>query len=146
MSAPAPHIIEHLAVVRRCGGGKVTLQVDTSGCDACGHGSACGLGKLARGGSSTLLELNSDQDFRPGESVSLQYPSSHLTATTLFGYLFPALCLLAGAGLGLAWFDSDAASALGAVLGFMVALLIARLALPFLRRWIPEPRLISKNH
>jgi sigma-E factor negative regulatory protein RseC len=147
MSTPALNMVEHTAVVRRSGGGKVTLAVDTSGCDACGHGSACGLGKLAKGGSTstTLLELKSDQEFRPGEAVSLQFPGSHMTATTLFGYLFPALALLAGAGLGMAWFGSDAASAIGALLGFLAALLIARISLPHLRRWIPEPRLISKK-
>lgn len=137
--------VEHAAVVHRVTKDKLTLAVDTSGCNACGHGSSCGLGKLAKGGAqaATLLELNNDGDFKVGDRISLQYPTSHLTATTLFGYLFPALLLLLGSGLGMALFDTDAAAAIGAVLGFLLALLIARLSLPFLRRWIAEPRLIA---
>ncbi len=142
-------MVEHHAVVRRVSKDKVTLAVDTSGCGGCAHGSSCGLGKLSKGGAqaATLLELKNDQALAPGDHVTLHYPTSHLTITTLFGYLMPALALILGSGIGMNLYNTDQAAALGAVIGFLLSLVFARIALPHMRRWIPEPLLIpEKEH
>jgi len=136
-------MISHPGVVQIVAGGRATVAVETSGCSSCGHGSTCGLGKLAKGDSATLMVVDAPEGVRVGDSVSLEVPESHMTWTVLLGYLFPALGLLVGSGLGMDLFKTDGAAALGAIAGFFLALLIARLALPHLRRWIPAPQLIT---
>jgi sigma-E factor negative regulatory protein RseC len=47
----------------------------------------------------------------------------------LFGYLSPAIAMLLGAGLGSVFAGSDSATAIGAIAGFLGALVIARCAI-----------------
>lgn len=136
-------MISHPGIVKIVADGRATVAVETSGCGSCGHGSSCGLGKLAHGQASTLMVVEAPAGLRPGDPVSLELPDSHMTYTVLLGYLFPAVGLLVGSGLAMDRFHTDAAAALGAAAGFLVALIAARLAVPHLRRWIPRPQLIT---
>jgi nitrogen fixation protein NifX len=62
--------------------------------------------------------------------------------SALLGYLFPAIAMLIGAWLGAAFNGSDQATALGAVLGFIGALAIARLVIGLMPGLMPVPQLI----
>ena len=60
----------------------------------------------------------------------------------LLGYLSPALAMLLGAWVGAVSDGSDAATALGAIAGFLAALVVARIAISLVPGLMPAPRLI----
>ena len=134
-------MIEHSAVVQFVRNGRATIAVNTDGCSSCGHSSGCGLSKLSKGDPTAMMEVDAD-GMVAGDQVTLQLPSEHMTYTVLLGYLFPTLALLVGSGVAMEIFQTDGAAALGAIAGFLLALLIARLAVPFVLRLMPAPRLI----
>ena len=134
-------MIEHSAVVQFVRNGRATIAVNTDGCSSCGHSSGCGLSKLSKGDPTAMMEVDAD-GMVAGDQVTLQLPSEHMTYTVLLGSLFPTLALLVGSGVAMEIFQTDGAAALGAIAGFLLALLIARLAVPFVLRLMPAPRLI----
>lgn len=82
------------------------------------------------------------ENLHAGDKVTLQLAPEYMTYTLLLGYLFPTLALLVGAGFAREVFQTEGAAALGAIAGFLIALLLARLAVPFVCRMIPAPRVI----
>ncbi len=136
-------MVEHRGVIRRIEGGKAVVVMETGGCSSCGHGSSCGIGKMASGRPATLLTLPAGPEFQPGDLVSIALSESRLTLSALMGYLFPAFAMLLGAWLGATLDGSDGATALGAVAGFLGALAISRLAFGLLPGLMPIPRLVS---
>ena len=68
---------------------------------------------------------------------------SHATRLVVLGYLFPGIAMLMGAALAAALDGRDGVAALGAMGGFLSALILARLALalplPPARRRVPVP-------
>jgi sigma-E factor negative regulatory protein RseC len=68
------------------------------------------------------------------------------TVLVLLGYLSPALAMLLGAGIAAAINGGDSALALGAIAGFLVALSIARMAIPLLPERRPAPQLIPLSN
>lgn len=66
-------------------------------------------------------------------------PANAPALPAMLGYLFPALALVAGAVLGALIEGTDGGTALGAMLGFLAALALARLALAVLPAGTREP-------
>lgn len=138
------NLLEHQGVVREVGKGCVTVALETAGCRTCGQGGSCGIGKLAAGRPAPLVVLPTERaDLQVGDPVLLQVPEGRLAISALLGYLFPAIALLAGAGLGHAMGGSDGAAALGAMAGFLAALAMARLAIAVAPCLLPAPRVRS---
>lgn len=137
-------LLEHRGVVQRVADGKAVIAMETSGCSSCGHGSSCGVGKMAAGRPATLLTLPTSEELRPGDVVAVVLPQSRLTTSALLGYLFPALAMLIGAGLGTSLDGSDGGTAIGAMLGFLIAIVLARLAISLLPGLMPAPQLLAR--
>ncbi len=135
-------MIEHRGIVHHVADGRAVVAMETSGCGGCGHGSSCSIGQLAEGRAATLITLPATPGLRPGDSVRIGLPASKLTLSALFGYLFPAIAMLLGAGLGSSWQGSDGGTALGAIIGFLAALIIARLAISHLPGLMSAPQLL----
>lgn len=136
-------MIEHRGIVQHIEAGKAIVAMETSGCSSCGQGASCGIGKMASGRPATLLTLPSTADIKVGDVVSIALPESRLTLSALLGYFFPAIAMLVGAWLGASQDGSDAATALGAILGFLSALAIARVFIGLIPGLLPAPQLIS---
>lgn len=140
-------VVEHHGVVYRIASGKAVIAMETGGCASCGHGGQCGIGKLAAGRPATLLTLPADASLKAGDTVTIALPVQRLNLAALLGYLFPALAIIFGAWLGLTFAGGDVATALGAVGGFIAALIIARVVTALAPGLMLVPRLIpvSRN-
>lgn len=136
-------MIEHRGVVQRVDGNKAVVAMETAGCSSCGQGSSCGIGKMASGRPATLLTIPVSGDIKAGDFVLIGLPESKLTLSALLGYLFPAFAMLLGAWFGASIEEgSDAATALGAIAGFVAALVIARIVIGLVPNLLPAPQLI----
>lgn len=138
----SPQMIEHRGIVQQVDGGKAIVAMETGGCSSCGHGSSCGIGKMASGRPATLLTLPVSGDIKAGDMVMIGLPASRLTLSALLGYLFPAFAMIFGAWLGSLLDGSDGATALGAIVGFLGALAIARVVIGLVPGLMPAPQLI----
>jgi sigma-E factor negative regulatory protein RseC len=136
-------LIEHRGVVQRVADGLAIVAMETAGCASCGQSSACGIGKIASGRPATLLTVPVSADIKAGDFVLVRLPESKLTLSALIGYLFPAFAMLLGACLGSnIAIASDAATAVGAIAGFVIALVLARIAIALVPGLMPAPQLI----
>lgn len=138
-------MIEHRAIVQRIEGDRVIVAMETAGCGSCAQGSQCGIGQLSAGRSATLLTLPLTQSLQVGDTVTVGLPGGGLKFSALLGYLFPALAMLLGAGIGAFGIGSDAATAFGALCGFAGALILARIVIGLFPAWMPSPQLISSQ-
>lgn len=120
-------MIEHLGIVESIDNGQTTVSVATGGCRSCHKESECGIGQVAGGRHVTQLTLPAPPGLQVGESVRVRIGEDSLRHSALFGYLLPPVLLLLGAGLGYASYGSDVATAVGALIGFLLALGLARL-------------------
>ena len=135
-------MIEHRGIVQRVEAGQAWVAMETSGCSSCGQGSSCGIGKMAAGRPATMLRVPVAGDIKAGDLVLIGLPESKLTLSALLGYLFPAFAMIFGAWLGTRLTGSDGATALGAIVGFLGALIIARVVLAVVPGLLPAPQLI----
>jgi sigma-E factor negative regulatory protein RseC len=135
--------LEHRGIVQSVADGKAIVAMETTGCGSCKQGSSCGIGKLASGRPATLLTLPVSGNVQVGDTVSIALPESRVTVSALLGYFFPAIAMLVGAGFGASFDGSDEATALGAMLGFLGALALARIALWIIPSLLPTPQLVS---
>jgi sigma-E factor negative regulatory protein RseC len=118
------------ATVMAVRNGRATVRLDQqteSGCGGCAHGSACGIGRLARRRDAPVLELNALPGLQAGDTVHLLAPQGSLPRLALLGYVWPAFALLLGAACGHLW-GGDGSAAVGAFLFFLLALGATRLA------------------
>lgn len=138
-------MIEHRGIVQRVEDGQAIVAMETAGCSSCGQGSSCGIGKMASGRPATLLTLPVSGDIKAGDLVRIGLPESRLTLSALLGYLFPAFAMLFGAWFGSVLDGSDGATALGAIVGFLGALAIARIAIGLIPGLLPAPQLITAS-
>jgi sigma-E factor negative regulatory protein RseC len=136
------NLIEHRGVVQRVDNGLAIVAMETAGCSSCGQGGSCGIGKIAAGRPATLLTLPVSANIKAGDEVSIALPESKLTLSAVLGYLFPAFAMIFGAWLGAALEGSDGATALGAMIGFLGALAIARVVIGLVPGLLPAPQLI----
>lgn len=139
-------MIEHRGVIQRVEDGNALVAMETVGCSSCGQGSSCGVGKMAAGRPATLLTIPVSGDLKAGDFVMIGLPESKLTLSALLGYLFPAFAMLIGAWLGSSLEGSDGATALGAIVGFLGALAIARLVIGLVPGLMPSPQLIPMQN
>lgn len=138
-------MIEHRAVVQSVDGGQASLAMTLAACGSC-SGGGCGVGKMASG-RATLLTLPVCGALRAGDVVIVSLPESQLTMAALFGYFLPVLAMLIGAWSAATLAGgSDAATALGAVAGFVVALASSRLLSGRAPGLMPSPQLIRLVH
>lgn len=142
----ASGMIEHRGIVQRVEAGRALVAMETAGCGSCGHGSSCGVGKMAAGRPATMLTIPVSGDVQAGDEVLIGLPESKLTLSALLGYLFPAFAMLFGAWLGTVLADSDAGTALGAIAGFLGALVVARIAIGLVPGLMPAPQLLRSTH
>jgi sigma-E factor negative regulatory protein RseC len=133
--------IEHRGIVQRVENGKAIVAMETAGCLSCSQNSGCGIGKMASGRAATLLTLPASAGIKVGDQVSIALPENRLTLTALFGYLFPAFAMLFGAWLGATVDGSDGATAIGAIAGFLGALLTLRILVGLVPGLMPAPEL-----
>jgi sigma-E factor negative regulatory protein RseC len=138
-------MIEHRGIVQRVEAGQAIVAMETAGCSSCGQGSSCGIGKMASGRPATLLTLPVSGDIKAGDLVSIGLPESRLTLSALLGYLFPAFAMIFGAWFGSVLDGSDGATALGAIVGFLGALAIARVVIGLIPGLLPAPQLITAS-
>lgn len=138
-------LVEHRGVVQRVDNGLAVVAMETAGCGACAQGSSCGIGKMAAGRPATLLTLPVGAGVRAGDLVTVALPESRLTLSAVLGYLFPAFAMLFGAWLGSLLDGSDGATALGAIAGFLGALVIARIAIGLVPGLMPAPQLVPDS-
>lgn len=137
--------ITHAAQVRHLADGQAVLAVATNACAACGHGSACGIGRLTGRPRERLLSLPA-ADLQLGQTVMLELDERQLTQAALLGYLLPALLLLAGAVLGEKVGAGDTAAALGALGGLALGLLLPRLRRPLTPQLTASPTVIPQEN
>ena len=138
-------MIEHRGIVQRIDGDRAIVAMETAGCSACGQGSSCGIGKMASGRPATLLTLPVSGNLKAGDQVSIGLPENRLSLAAVLGYLFPAFAMIFGAWLGSLLDGSDGATAVGAIVGFLGALAIARLVIGLIPGLMPAPQLITTS-
>ena len=131
--------VEHVGIVETVAAGRIRIAVKLDGCASCGHGSSCGMAALTRQQSTTSMEFAAPPGINPGDTVTLTMPANGMGRFALLGYLLPAVALVIGAALGSTIGDSDGATAIGAMLGFSIALFAARL----LTRRLPTPMILT---
>ena len=131
-------IVEHVGLVKKVLAGRITIAVQLEGCSSCGHGSACGMARLARRQNTADMEFPAPPGLRVGELVTLRMPENRTGVFALIGYLLPALALVAGAAIGNILGGNDTNTALGALIGFFAALLSAH----WLSQRLPIPSIL----
>lgn len=130
------------AIVQRVHEGKAIVAMETAGCSSCGQGANCSIGRLAGGRPATLVALPTELPLRPGDEVRVVLSAARVNRSALLGYFFPALAMLAGAGLGAAVDGRDLAAAIGAIAGLLLALAVTRVLSALLPSLMPTPRLV----
>lgn len=121
-------MIEHLGIVEAVQDGKTTISVAAGGCRSCHKESECGIGQVAGGRAVTRLTLPAPSGLQVGESVRVRISEDSLRRSAFMGYLLPPVMMLLSAALGHFAIGGDVAVAVGALTGFLFALLLARLA------------------
>lgn len=134
-------IIEHRGTVRQVESGQAIIAMETSGCGGCGQAGACGIGRLAKGRTTRLISLPTHSGIKVGDRVDIALRESCLTLCALLGYLLPVFAMMFGAWFGVMHDGSDGAAALGAMTGFLAALLAVRLVTRWLPGLMPAPQI-----
>lgn len=137
--------LSHAGVVQSIDGDEALVVVDTGGCRACGHGSSCGVGQIAKGLPATVLRVPATRQLRAGEAVTVSVPVRGMTISAVLGYVLPAVALLVGAGVGHAVAGTDVSAVLGAGAGFLGAMFAGRLAMKLFPGLRVTPTLESEN-
>lgn len=138
-------MIEHWGIVRHIDHGRATVVIETTACEACGHGGHCSLGRGADGAKATELRLPAVQGLKEGDFVTVGLPEVGLSLAALVGYLLPALATLVGAWIGLSLGEGDAPIALGAAGGFVGSLVVARIAIACSPGLSPRPQILTPS-
>lgn len=108
------------------------------------HCAGCASHKTCHGGTgASIIEIRQREGMAIGERVSLGVAESTLTRSALLAYLLPPACLIIGAGMADTLAHSDGLAMLGALLGLLAGLGIARLLTRLFRQESLEPN-ISK--
>ena len=105
-------------------GGQALVRLEaSSGCGGCGSRGTCASG----GNAAQVIRMDLPAGTEPGDRVTLSLPSSSVALAALLGYLLPPAGLLVGAVGAATRYEGDAAAVLGAGLGLVAGLLLARL-------------------
>lgn len=130
-------------VVQSIAAGQAVIAVSVQGCAACGEKKNCGIGRLAGGGKTTLVQLPAPDGLRVGATVNLAVPAGTIERAALLGYLLPASLLAAGCVAGEAGLGGDLGAALGALGGVILGLLAAGLLPRYFRAAAAPLRITS---
>ena len=130
-------MMEHTGIVEKIEAGRITVAVALDGCATCGHGSSCGMAALSRRQSAARMDFPAPSGVCAGDVVTLTLPTHQGGLFPLLGYFLPALALVIGAALGSSG-GSDGSTALGALCGFALAMLLIR----FFNTRLPTPALV----
>ncbi len=105
-------------------GGQALVRLENaSACGNCGSRGTCASG----GKAAQVIRMDLPAGSKPGDRVTVSMPSSSIAQAALLGYLLPPTGLLAGAIAGATRYGGDAAAVLGAGLGLVAGVLLARL-------------------
>lgn len=116
--------VERQGLVIQVVDGRARIRLESSGaCAGCGSRGTCGADGNVR---EHVIELPLAAGTCVGDTVNVSSPASSFVLATLLGYLLPALGLLLGAILAEIAVGGDEAAVGGAVSGFVIALLCAR--------------------
>ena len=100
---------------------KIRLE-QAAGCASCGSRNSCSSAEPA----GQVVSMPMSGPVAAGEFVSVSMPAATVTSAALVGYVIPPFGLLLGAIFASFINDSDVATSLGAVLGFVAGLLLTR--------------------
>jgi sigma-E factor negative regulatory protein RseC len=98
----------------------VVRTVKSGDCEACSAKGFCS----DAGREMNVSALNS-ANARPGDRVRVEIPTGAFIKAMFLLYIFPVLALLAGALVGLS-LGGDHSAALGALIGFVLSVLVVR--------------------
>ena len=116
--------LEHRGEVIGLDHGMAQIRMQrASGCAGCGSRGTCASGQA----SAQIIQMHLSGSPRVGDQITISMPQSSIALAALLGYLLPPVGLLLGAVIAAGSFDGDAAAVLGAGLGFVAGLLLARL-------------------
>ncbi|WP_241606747.1 SoxR-reducing system protein RseC [Rosenbergiella epipactidis] len=110
--------------------GVATLHTEAkTTCNSCSARKGCGSQMLNKLGpkNAHVMQVNSDKPLQPGQRIELGIKESSLLSSALMVYITPLVGLFIGAGSLQYWFNTDMASAGGALLGGVGGFLIAKL-------------------
>ncbi len=104
---------------------KIRLE-QAAGCASCGSRNSCASAEPAGQVVSMPMSGPASGSIAAGDFVSVSMPAATVTSAALVGYVIPPFGLLLGAIFASFINDSDVATSLGAVLGFVAGLLLTR--------------------
>jgi sigma-E factor negative regulatory protein RseC len=119
--------LEHTGIVQAVDGGRAWIAIAVAGCSSCGRKSGCGVGKLAGGGRTTIVELPAPDGLQPGDRVTVGIAQSAVNRAALLGYLVPAMLIVLGAVAGDLLRPGDTGAVLGALAGLVIGLAASRI-------------------
>lgn len=137
-------MVEHWGMVKAIDGGIATVVVETTACPSCGHHGHCGVSHGAGGSQSTLLCLPATEGLHVGDFVHVGVPESGLSLAAFVGYLFPFLAMVLGALIAYAT-AGEMLVAIGAAGGFVLSLVLARIAIAMSPILSPMPRILPPS-
>ncbi|MGB5833599.1 MAG: SoxR reducing system RseC family protein [Thiohalocapsa sp.] len=124
-------MIEQQADVMAVAEGSALVDVQRqSSCAACVTGSQCGtsvVAKLFGNGDATRLRVVDHIGLAPGERVVIGIRNQTLVRASLTAYLLPLIGLIGAAGAADQAGVGDTGSALGALVGLLLGLWLARI-------------------
>jgi len=136
------------AIVTRIDGAHACVEVDGGGCGHCHETGGCQSGILTQlfGNTPRQFRLPNHIGAKPGERVIVRVGEGATWRAAVLTYVLPVLFLLAGAVAGtVLGGGGDAAAALGALAGFVLAVLSGQT----LRRTrfiaVAEPALVRRG-
>ena len=89
------------------------------------------------------MTLTAPDGLKPGDMVTLHLPENRMPIVALLGYMVPTLAMLLGAGIGNSYGESNVASLVGGLGGFLVAMGFSRFVVPRIPRLLPEPEIVA---
>ncbi|MBT0728161.1 SoxR-reducing system protein RseC [Rosenbergiella australiborealis] len=109
--------------------GVATLHTEAkTTCNSCSARKGCGSQMLNKLGpkDAHVMQVKSEQVLQPGQRIELGIEESSLLSSALMVYITPLLGLFIGAGLFQYWFNTDLASAAGALMGGVSGFFVAK--------------------
>lgn len=109
--------------------GVATLHTEAkTTCNSCSARRGCGSQMLNKLGpkNAHVMQVASEKPLQPGQRIELGIQESSLLSSAFMVYITPLIGLFIGAGLFQHWFNTDMASAGGALVGGLGGFLIAK--------------------
>ncbi|MFZ5564545.1 MAG: SoxR reducing system RseC family protein [Thermodesulfobacteriota bacterium] len=118
-------------VIRVSGAGTWIRTVRATACDHCTSRDTC---KTIGGGNDMEVEVANPVDARVGDRVMVSFQTASLLKATFLIYMFPIICLMIGAGIGVRLsqegvfaMDQSSLSALTGFGAFVLAVIYVRI-------------------